>query len=771
MQSAAAGLLLLLVLGAATTAEAFRGLRVAGAGARAAVGGSSEGDKTIGKIVKLLKDMLEDSEKEGEEEAELFGKFKCYCDDNTKEKTESVEKLTKEIGLLENKIEELKSSSALLSSQSAQLKTEMDENEQAQDTAKAVRKEEKEAFEKSEADLEAAVEQLGKAIDVLAAIGADQTSKASAEHEQFMADYKKKQEKSLLKVRDSVKQALIAANSFLTPEQRLKAAALLQAPFTGTYSTQSGTIFGILSTMKETFESNLESAQSAEKAAKKAHEELIKTKEEEFKTMEESYDGKQETLSDNDDELSKKKTSLSGAKKDKEDDEEFLAELTEKCEKKTKEWESRKLFRANEQAAISQAISILDNDQAFSAFGKVDATSTGATGLLQLSSVQRRAPQSHAVDGEAKSRRSVLRLLQGAAHSGHSKRLARIASLLTLGNPFTKVLEAIEKMKEVIVKEGNVDKEQFDWCKDEQKENKDQVKDKEKAIDDLGKGIDDLKETMNDPETGLKVQIEEAEEDLEKNSKNQAEETKTRREENAVYHKTVSNAEDAAGILKKAISALERYYEKLEEAQEKEMEFVQEDPEPPETWSGSYSGQSENGNKALEMLKFVLKETEKEEDTAHTNEQEAQKEYEKSMKELKDEESDLQDGLIENRKLLADAQKELEEKHMELETTEREKTALERYLKQIKPGCDWIDKNFDAREKAREEETKALNKAKDLLKESPAFAAAKTADKHEAWGECKEKCIEDDAHADCKACLAGVTVPGYCASHKDTPGC
>merc|ERR1711959_52950 len=61
--------------------------------------------------------------------------------------------------------------------------------------------------------------------------------------------------------------------------------------------------------------------------------------------------------------------------------EQFLAKLLAMCAKKAKEFEERKMLRANEEAAVSKAIAILNSDAAFESFGKVKATDSGATGL------------------------------------------------------------------------------------------------------------------------------------------------------------------------------------------------------------------------------------------------------------------------------------------------------------------------------------------------------------------------------------------------------
>merc|ERR1719231_1754679 len=105
--------------------------------------------------------------------------------------------------------------------------------------------------------------------------------------------------------------------------------------------------------------------------------------------MRASYNSKQKELGANDASLSAKKTQLGQAEKEKASDEEFLSKLIPMCEDKAKGYANRKLLRANEEAAISEAISILNSDEAFETFGTTDATKTGATGFIQLRSVRK----------------------------------------------------------------------------------------------------------------------------------------------------------------------------------------------------------------------------------------------------------------------------------------------------------------------------------------------------------------------------------------------
>merc|ERR1719162_463096 len=270
--------------------------------------------------------------------------------------------------------------------------------------------------------MKAAIGQMDQAIDTLAAIGADQTAaKASLmAKDKFMGHESAKA--SLIKVKGSVKDALAAASVFLSSKQRQTLTSFIQAPFTGTYQSQSGEIVGILKNMRDTFKSNLASARASESAGAESHSKFMKVKEDEFNKMKKSYDDKEKVLGENDDAISTKKTSKSEAEASKADDEEFLAKLQNMCAEKTKAFEDRKMVRANEEAAVAEAVSILNSDEVFETMGAVKATTSGAS-LLQVRSHH----QSTSL------REQVQKMLTRAAKSSKSLKLARIAVLLEAG--------------------------------------------------------------------------------------------------------------------------------------------------------------------------------------------------------------------------------------------------------------------------------------------------------------------------------------------------
>jgi len=368
---------------------------------------------------------------------------------------------------------------------------------------------------------------------------------------------------SLVKLKASVKKALASASVLMNAKEKRTVNSFLQAPFTGTYTSQSGEIVGILKNMRDTFKENLASIRAAEKAAAEAHEKFMKIKKEEYDSMTAMYEEKQGKLGENDDALATEREMLEEAKDSLAYDEEFLAKLIPMCEKKAKEFTQRNMLRANEEAAISKAIAILNSDAAFEAFGKVKATSEGGMGpvLLQI--------QQH--DHHASTRKNVLKLLQGFARKHKSLKIARIMVLLEAENPFETVLKEIKKMIAILDEEQKADDEQLEWCGSEREEYHGNKEKAEASIQDLEAEIEKLDDSINNPETGFIATIKENEGMLKNNHDSQVEETTDRADENKAYQISIKNTVAAQELLEKAIKVLKEYYSQFNE-------FLQQDP-------------------------------------------------------------------------------------------------------------------------------------------------------------------------------------------------
>jgi len=723
--------------------------------------------RTITRVVKLLESMLDQSKQEGDSDRELYATYKCYCDTQEASHKESIKTLTKAIGELENEIDALQGSNGELSADSGKLKFDMAENEKARSTAQDIRDKAHDEFIADRDDMSGAISQLTQAIDVLTDIGADQNLVEGADHTKFMASFKRNRT-PLVQLKSKIKAALLAASTLLPPKRQRSVESFLQAPFTGTYTAQSAEVLGILRDMRVTFDSNLQSANATEAAQVKAHGAYMKAKLDEWNDMDAAYSKNQEEMASNDNTLSTKRSQLNTAKNDLADDKDFLAKLIPLCAEKAKRYEERNMLRKSEEAALAEAIAILNSDAAFVTFGKVDATLRGPTQgtFLQLSSVRKRVPKAEV---------SLVQRAQKLLQSGRSSpRISRVLALLEAENPFAVVLKEIESMLKLLKEEGDADQSKLNWCTTERDASNSRLNQLSGLLVLLDKQIADLEDSIYNPETGMEALIATEEDNLKRNREDQVSQTLQRTKENQAYQKDVAALVDSQDLLRRAIEVLDQYYSSLKEHSSGTV-FLQgmseDDPQPPPLFNGTFVGQSASGTDAISMLTFIKTNAKKEEDTAHGNENAAQRAFEDSMATLTQQEKGAQARLATMRSELANVHLNLLGKQEDHKKATDQKHAVMAYLADIKPGCDFISNSIDERNGNRGTERLALIEARSLILETQHYKDSVRDALHASWGACHDICVTDSEHAECKACLAEVTVPAYCAGHPDTKGC
>jgi len=570
-------------------------------------------------------------------------------------------------------------------------------------------------------------------------------------------------------LRKTVKSALVAASSLASHRQVSKIEAFLQrTPFTGTYAAQSGEVVGILKDMLNTFKTNLKSARTEESQRIAAHSQLKQVLIQAYENLKKLEGEMEAELAANDLSLGTKRTELEAAQEFKETAETFVASLEQEYTQEKQKYEEHNRLRSEEQAAIAEAIAILNSDSAFETFGTVAATKTGAV----ASFVQYRSVHMHvSSSGVEESRKQTQAFLQREASKQHSPLLGRVAALLQANNPFDVVLAEIEKLVKLIAAEESADDKQLSWCNTERSQSKQSITTKEEEINALDTDIHNLDRDIHDPTTGLLAHKVGVEQLLQDNHNDQVTQTAQRHDENQLYQKDISNLVDAQDLLQRAIVVLRKYYAKidaefrsqLQEDASSLQQSIKKDP---------YEGQRDGSRSAVSMLEFILKETKAEEKAAHDDELTAQHAYEDAMSELTKQEGEMKTILTDIETDLAQKTRDLQVKQKNRNTVHKEKVALEKYLEDIKPGCDFITTNIDTRKAHRQEETTALSQAETFIKNSPVYASAVAEAHAESLGECLSICTDEgEDHVKCKACRKKTSVPGFCAGHPSTRGC
>merc|ERR1719352_825574 len=124
-------------------------------------------NRPVTKVINLLKDMLKQLEKEGEDDEEVYDQMACWCETYDKEKTKSIASGEARIEDLTGKIEELTGLSAQLNTEIKILSEEVAKNQEALDEATAMRAKQLADFTAEEKEMVSAISALKQAVTVL----------------------------------------------------------------------------------------------------------------------------------------------------------------------------------------------------------------------------------------------------------------------------------------------------------------------------------------------------------------------------------------------------------------------------------------------------------------------------------------------------------------------------------------------------------------------------------------------------------------------------
>merc|ERR1719158_2411348 len=143
----------------------------------------------------------------------------------------------------------------------------------------------------------------------------------------------------------------------------------------GDYAPQSGQIVGILKGMKDDMEAELKEAIAAEEKAIAGFADLKASKEKEIEMATEAIETKTGRSGEIAVSVVQTKDSLEDTTEELADTEKFITQLATECKTKEGEWAEKCKVRAEEVKAISEAISILNDDDALDVFKKARGAS------------------------------------------------------------------------------------------------------------------------------------------------------------------------------------------------------------------------------------------------------------------------------------------------------------------------------------------------------------------------------------------------------------
>jgi len=640
-------------------------------------------NRPVSKVITLLKDMLKQLEKEAEEDEEIYDKMACWCETNDKEKTKSIADAEARISDLTTKIEELTASSARLNTEIKNLEKEVAENQNALDKATAIRQKQLAEFNEEEKDVLQSISALKSAVTVL------------SKHNSLIQMPHSHAEGVAASVQNLMQKHASMLAGVLTHKERKAVAAFVQAPqdyfdaeptFKQSYAPQSGEIFGILNQMKETFETNLSASQKEEMANQKAYEDLKAAKEEEIAAGQAQIDTKTQELADTDEKNAQAKEDLTDTKKSLSADEQFLMMLKEKCSMTDSEWEERQKTRQLEMEACSKALAVLSSDDAHDLF-----TKTFNPSFLQKES-------------SSESRTQASKLLAAVAQKTQNPRLATLAVRVRL-DAFTRVKKAIDDMVAQLTKEKEDEIKHKDFCVDEFNTNELQTEKKERSKQDLTAKIEDLEGTikaLTDAIDKLKAEVSEMQVQMKRAGED-------REKENKEFQMTVADQRATQKLLTAALNILKGFYAK------KAAALLQQPagPPPPAGFEGYKKNAAAGG--VMGMIQQIINDAKAMEAEVIRSEEDAQKAYEDFVKDTNSSIEAKSKDIVNKSESKAKAEADLVEAKENKEAVMLELEQLANYKAELHSSCDFVMKNFEIRQTARDEEIEALKQAKAIL--------------------------------------------------------
>eukprot|EP00403_Amphidinium_massartii_P009298 CAMPEP_0178409982 /NCGR_PEP_ID=MMETSP0689_2-20121128/20742_1 /TAXON_ID=160604 /ORGANISM="Amphidinium massartii, Strain CS-259" /LENGTH=777 /DNA_ID=CAMNT_0020031139 /DNA_START=53 /DNA_END=2386 /DNA_ORIENTATION=+ len=721
------------------------------------------GASPIKKVVTLLTAMKKQLEDEGSKESEMYDEMVCWCTTNTKEKTEAIKDAETKVGELETGIQEKAARKGALATEVDKLKKDIPAAQDSLKTARSIREKEQSEFSAMETDMIQAISNLKNAISIL---GRHQGAEASllqldspmgATMQEVLRDVALKYDlmmsaaspavssgkgASLLDVssKKTLRRDLIAALGGENSEgvlpldiaQRKLAetaqaakpagAAFMQAqqPIFKSYNGRSSKIFGILSQMLDEFEANLAHEQEVEKTSQASFDELKATQTAYIEASKEKLDMLETEHSEVSKALSDANEDLDLTRKQRAADVEFLRNLKLQCQDLDSQWEERSKTRTEELASVAEALEILTADDAKDLFVKsvpsflqessADASAAEAQRRSRAVLALRKAAADPAFGDDdflsslADSWRSRhgSTVLSAPAVQGPRSQLSTLAVTAQLDS-FTKVKEAMDKMVAQLKTQQQEEAEEKAFCNKEFDVNEKATYEKTEQKEDLESEIDSLSSAI----ATLTKEVEVATKEVADTKVAMKKASETREKENTEFQTIVSEQRATQTILNKALTRLADFYKKKALLQQSET------PESPVKFT-AYK-KNAGSSPVMNLLEQIIGDSTTLEAESVKTEKSAQAAYETFIKDSNALIDELTAAITAKNKATAAAEGDRETAKANLGSTEDELSSLSDYKADLHSRCDWLLKNFEARQTARLQEMEAIQHAKGIL--------------------------------------------------------
>ena len=614
-----------------------------------------------------------------------FSQGASVCLDEKEKLEAKIGKLTSDIGVSTQKVEDL---TASIAANDADLKA-----------ASGVREKEAADFAAAEAELVDGVDTLGRAIGIIER----EMAKGGAAFAQIDTA-------NLNKMTSALSTVMEAAG--MTGSDRGKLSALLQsqdddddeetgAPAAASYESKSGGIVDVLNSMKEKAEGELADLRKAEGDARGNFNMLkgslegkigadTKDLDEEKSAIAEATQGKSEAEGD-----------LSMANKDLAAGQNDLAVVHGDCLTVAADHEATVTSRAEELKVIATAKKILE-----------EATAGAVSQSYSLLQIKMKSST------DLKNN-EVVAAVKKLAKEHNSVKLAQLASkigtVITYGGTgvFDKVFGLINDMIAKLEAEAASDATEKAYCDEELAKTEAKKSELDDDIDALTAKIDQA----SSQSANLKEEVAEAQESLAEISKEQVEMDTMRREQNTDYKQAKSDLEAGIAGVEKALTVLRDYYGGAAAMiQQDDWSMIQQPAKP-----ASHAKSGGAGGSIIDILELCESDFSKDLAGEESAESDAAESYDKQTQENKITKTMKEQDVKYKTQEFKALDTEITELSSDKGTSSKELAAVMEYYGKIKDRCIAKPETYEERTARRKAEIDGLKQAQQILDEQTAF--------------------------------------------------
>ena len=494
--------------------------------------------------------------------------------------------------------------------------------------------------------------------------------------------------------------------------------------------------------MLEEMEGDLSTAEKDEATAVTGFEELSAAKAAEIASATSAIESKTKRSGEVAVEVVQTKDDLEDTLAEVKETQAFLGDLGKQCAEKKADWSERQKMRAEEVSAISEAIKVLNDDDALDLFKKTAMVQTGYQFLQKSKGKTSIALRAKTI---------LVSLMQ------KSQVHATVFSLLTSALKsksvdFSKISAQIDGMIDVLGKEQTDDDEQKVFCDTEFTKTSAEKKETEEKLASLAASIEEMSSTV----ATLKSEIETLSAEIKALDTAVAEATETRKEEHGTFLQTQAEGSAAVQLVEAAKNKLYKFYNPTMYKAPERRELTEEEriavtagapdprdaeeataapgiagtgitvfaqvrsasnaapPPPPETF-GAYTKKTGKSNGVIALMDMMIGDVKTDLTEGEHAEEMAQKDYENLMSASQKTRATNAESITEKESASSEWMEKIENAKTDQASTTEALAKVKEYIAGLHSSCDFLIENYGARKEARTNEVEGLKNAKSVL--------------------------------------------------------